>query len=69
MINQISLDLLSLCIIKPFNSFNNLKYAPHYKQSIYLIELQKRLVWIRGARRHLGLYICINTPPEQDIGQ
>ncbi len=36
--NQICLDL---CTIKTFHS---LKRPPHYKQSIYLIKLQKRLV-------------------------
>ncbi len=68
--NQICLDILaykSLCTIKTSCKFNSLKHPPH-KQSMHLIELQKWLVWIRGARwHHLGTNICINTPPEQVI--
>uniref|UniRef100_A0A673H737 Tubulin alpha 1a n=1 Tax=Sinocyclocheilus rhinocerous TaxID=307959 RepID=A0A673H737_9TELE len=35
-----------LCIIKTSCKFHCLKRPPHYKQSIYLIKLQKCLVWI-----------------------
>ncbi len=50
-----------LCTIKTPCKFHSLKPPPHYKQSIYLIKLQKQLVWIWGARwHHRGTNICIN---------
>ncbi len=50
-----------LCTIKTPCKFHSLKPPPHYKQSIYLMKLQKQLVWIWGARwHHRGTNICIN---------
>ncbi len=46
-INQISFiiwHIRGLCTIKTSCRFHSLKHPPHYKQSIYLIKLQKWLV-------------------------